>query len=139
MVIFLNTRPGKRPNFYMKVNVTEPRRKEFAALCMLRCVLLPPEKRSWGNYSTPSRKRRIPFRAPFYSLFSIFPCMCAYMVLPLCQSCKQSYSENESRTTASAVLSSPPVSLQAINSAEKHLSHSISILCYPGTGRTSSA
>ena len=73
---FLNTRPGKRPNFYMKVNVTEESRKEFAALCMLRCVLLPPEKKGHGETTVvllgkgefPSEHHSIPF-SPYFHVY----------------------------------------------------------------------
>ena len=73
MVIFLNTRPGKRPNFYMKVNVTEPRRKEFAALCMLRYVFAATRKKvmgklldSLGKGEFPSEHHSIPFSPYFH-------------------------------------------------------------------------
>ena len=82
------------------------------------------QKKGHGETTSTVRKRRIPSRVPFYSLFSIFPCVvCAYMV-----PCFKSYSENESRTTATVVLPSC-FSIGYKFCCEKHLSLSISILC----------
>ena len=71
MVIFLNTRPGKRPNFYMKVNVIEPRSLlHYACLDVFCCH----QKKGHGETTIlllgkgefPSEHHSIPFSPYFH-------------------------------------------------------------------------
>ena len=122
--IVTKARPEKRPNIH-ESQCHRPK-KEGVLLhnACLDVFLVPPEKRSWGNYFYCQEKEnslQSPILFPFLHISMC--CMCAYMV-----PCFQSYSENESRTTATVVLPSC-FSIGYKFCCEKHLSLSISILC----------
>ena len=73
--IVTKARPEKRPNIHESQCHRPQKEGVLLHNACLDVFLVAPEKRSWGNYSATVRKRRIPSRVPFYSLFSIFPCV----------------------------------------------------------------
>ena len=108
MVIFWTADQEKGPTFTWKSMSPRKVGRSLLHYACLDVFCCHQKKRSWGNYCSPSRKRRIPFRAPFYSLFSIFPCICVPIWF---------YARVASRVIVKMnqepllLLSSPPVSL----------------------------
>ena len=106
----------KKGPIYMKVNVTGPKRKEFCCIMHAQMCFWCHQKKGHGETTATVRKRRIPSRVPFYSLFSIFPCV---VCVPIWFHASRVIVKMNQEPLL--LLSYPPVSPQAINSAAKSI------------------